>query len=336
MPTADLGPLTDLLGTPVSKAPADAASTTPPLPAAATASTAIAPEAFDAYVEVFVRAFAFGRSFTHSFLVDAPRPGLWVLSDAPRGGANPDWRGDEIIAYRLPAHGLTPADVDAVMRARPRAKVAVGVMRELDEADGPIRSAFKALGYRLIATEPFMVRMLEDERAEVPEDAPSPSTGGGTGRQSRPGSGHAAGHTSPADPPPTIPRPFTIVRVRDEPTARLLAKAARRRQILPEHLSADPAPIRSYVAFEGRTPVGWVNSVAVGDMTWCSNLFVIAPKRRLGLGGALMRRMLIDDRAAGARASVLLASHTGARVYPGVGYEAVGELLIFTPAARPP
>ncbi|MEO8082482.1 MAG: GNAT family N-acetyltransferase [Ardenticatenales bacterium] len=279
----------------------------PPLPAAATASTAIAPEAFDAYVEVFVRAFAFGRSFTHPFLVAAPAPGLWVLSDAPRGGANPDWRSDEIIAYRLGAHGLTPADVDAVVRARPRPRVAVGVMREMGEADGPIRSAFKGLGYRLIATEPFMVRGLEGD--------------GPTG--------------APIDHPPAPPRPFTIVRVRDEPTARLLAKAARRRQILPEHLSADPPPMRSYVAFEGRTPVGWVNSVAVGDMTWCSNLFVIAPKRRLGLGGALMRRMLIDDRAAGARASVLLASHTGARVYPGVGYVGVGELLIFVPAARP-
>ncbi|MFN8423048.1 MAG: GNAT family N-acetyltransferase [Anaerolineae bacterium] len=259
--------------------------------------------AFDDCVEVFVRAFAFGRSFTHPFLVDAPRPGVWVLSDGPRAGPNPDWRGDEIIAYRMGAHGLTPADVDAVMRARPRARVAVGVMRETDEADGPIRTAFKGLGYRLVGTEPFMVRVLLED--------------------------------APADPPLTVPRPFTIERVADEAAARLLAKAARRRQILPEHLHADPPPIRSYVALEGRTPIGWVNSVVVGDLTWCSNLFVIAPKRRLGLGGALMRRMLADDRAAGSRASVLLASHTGARLYPEVGYRAIGELLIFVPAVRP-
>lgn len=258
---------------------------------------------FDACVEVFVRAFAFGRSFTHPFLVDAPVPGVWVLSDGPRSGPNPDWRGDEIIAYRLSAHGLTPADVDAVARARPRARVAVGVMLEVGEADGPIRAAFKGLGYRLIGTEAFMVRSLLGD--------------------------------APADLPLAVTRPFTIERVADEATARLLAKAARRRQILPEHLTADPPPIRSYVAFEGRTPVGWVNSVVVGDLTWCSNLFVIAPKRRLGLGSALMRRMLIDDRAAGSRASVLLASHAGARLYPGVGYVGIGELLIFVPAARP-
>jgi hypothetical protein len=44
--------------------------------------------------------------------------------------------------------------------------------------------------------------------------------------------------------------------------------------------------------------------------------------------------MLRDDRAAGASAGVLLASHTGAKLYPSVGYEQIGTLLLFTPRKR--
>jgi hypothetical protein len=48
--------------------------------------------------------------------------------------------------------------------------------------------------------------------------------------------------------------------------------------------------------------------------------------------------MLADDKARGAQANVLLASHAGAKLYPAVGYETIGKLLIFGPprsAARP-
>lgn len=41
--------------------------------------------------------------------------------------------------------------------------------------------------------------------------------------------------------------------------------------------------------------------------------------------------MLQDDHATGSTQAVLLASHTGAKLYPVVGYEQIGTLLLFTP-----
>lgn len=48
----------------------------------------------------------------------------------------------------------------------------------------------------------------------------------------------------------------------------------------------------------------------------------------------MLVRMLKDDRAAGARMNVLTASHTGALLYPRVGYEQIAELLLFTPLKK--
>jgi predicted acetyltransferase len=56
---------------------------------------------------------------------------------------------------------------------------------------------------------------------------------------------------------------------------------------------------------------------------------VVAAQRRRGIGTALLAKMLRDDRAHGARQSVLLASHAGALLYPHVGYEQIGMLLMF-------
>src|SRR5439155_15192313 len=76
----------------------------------------------------------------------------------------------------------------------------------------------------------------------------------------------------------------------------------------------------------------WVPyGVNAGDSTWCSNMYVRPSHRRRGIGSALLTRMLRDDRARGFKKSVLLSSHTGALVYPRVGYEQIGLLLIFAP-----
>ena len=96
-------------------------------------------------------------------------------------------------------------------------------------------------------------------------------------------------------------------------------------------LLANDAPFRQYVALEGTKIVGWVRSVAALDSRWCSKMFVLATHRRRGIGTALLAKMLRDDRACRARQSVLLSSHTGAHVYPRVGYEQIGMLLIFVP-----
>lgn len=265
-------------------------------------------------VAVFVRGFTFGRSFTHPFVATHVVPGVWVLRDAPRtGGA---YRGDEIIAYDIDRHDLGAGDVDAVARRYARSRFTVCVVRDVATEDVGIRAGFKGLGYRLMATEPLMVRAL-DGADDGPGDARRDAL-------------------APPSPPPGLagdPR-LTITRVTTVAEAARLAKAARRRQILPAYLAADPPPMRTYIALDGTAPIGWVSSIGVGQDTWCSNLFVTAPYRRRGIGGALMRRMLADDAAAGCKANVLLASHTGAKLYPTVGYRTIGELLIFTPGRR--
>ena len=99
-----------------------------------------------------------------------------------------------------------------------------------DEPDQPLRTGFKALDYRLMTTEPFMIHRLRRI--------------------------------------PRVAAPATIRRVRTPELAQRLAKAARSRQILPENLGAD-APQRQYVALHDGAIVGWVGSIAVEDATWC-------------------------------------------------------------------
>jgi hypothetical protein len=49
-----------------------------------------------------------------------------------------------------------------------------------------------------------------------------------------------------------------------------------------------------------------------------------------------MTRLLDDDAKHGCKQSVLLASHTGALLYPEVGYEQIGELMMFVRSRKKP
>src|SRR5207244_7275352 len=92
------------------------------------------------------------------------------------------------------------------------------------------------------------------------------------------------------------------------------------------------APIRLYGAFDNETPVGWVRSVSThSDCNWVSNLFVHPDYRRRGIGKSLMSAMLNEDASYGVEYSALLASQTGALLYPHLGYEQQGLLLVFVP-----
>jgi GNAT superfamily N-acetyltransferase len=212
---------------------------------------------------------------------------VWVVRDGPR--RNPrGYRREEWIA-----HGVEPAEVDRIAREHTRGRFAVCAIRGVDEPDGPLRAAYKALGYRLHTTEPFMVHRL--------------------GR---------------------IPRfacPVELLRVTTPAMAERLAAAAGARQVLPEHVGRDDAPVRQYAAADGEQIVGWAKSIVVGDATWVQSMFVLPAYRRRGIARALLSRLLRDDRDHGSRASYLLASHTGALLYPAVGYERIGELLLLTP-----
>ena len=262
----------------------------------------VPPDEFERAIEVFARAWCFARSFTHPYLAErlptgAPEghPGgsLWVLRDAERRSGK--YRNEEWVS-----HGLAPDRVHAAAtgpQPHRRGGYTVCAIHAADEPDQPLRTGFKALDYRLMTTEPFMVHRLRRI--------------------------------------PRVAAPATIRRVRTPELAQRLAKAARSRQILPENLGAD-APQRQYVALIDGAIVGWVGSIAVEDATWCQNMFVQREFRRRGIARAMLCRLLRDDRAAGAKLAVLLASHTGAKLYTTVGYRQIGTLLLFSPPKRSP
>jgi GNAT superfamily N-acetyltransferase len=221
-----------------------------------------------------------------------------VLRDAPRRSG--DYRNEEWVV-----HGTAPATAHELARTRARGRYCISAILGAEEPDGPPRSAYKALGYRLVRTEPLMLHRL----VRIPRVA--------------------------------APARVTIERVRTPAMADRLAKAARSRQILHDELAAG-SPIRQYVAIdEAGDLVGWGASIAAGDgargdgATWCSSMYVEPAHRRRGIARAMLARMLRDDRSAGSTAAVLLATHAGAKLYPVVGYEQVGTLLLLTPPRRP-
>jgi GNAT superfamily N-acetyltransferase len=193
------------------------------------------------------------------------------------------------------AYGVEPATVDARARDHTRGRYAICAFCCTGEADETMRAEYKRLGYRLLVTEPMFVHDLK----RIPKAA----------------------------------SPVKITRVRTGELAARFAKATRSRPIPPQDLTGD-APFRQYVALDGERIVGWVRSVRAVDSAWVSDMYVLASHRRQGIGFALLTQMLRDDRAQGAKTSVLLSSHTGALLYPKAGYEQIGTMYIFVPKKR--
>lgn len=241
-------------------------------------------------IEVFVGGHSFGRSRT--FPYEANRVGsLWVMRDAPR--KNPrEYRKEEWIA-----HDVDAREADAVARRQSRGRFFICAIIREGQSEAATRTAYKALGYRLLATEGFFLQRLR----RIPKSASG----------------------------------VVIERVRTPELAARLAKATRSRPI-PEALLADAVPFRQYVALAGEDLVGRVRSVEVVGATWCADMHVNEAHRRRGIGRALLCRMLRDDRARGSKGSVLTASHAGALLYPRVGYERIGTLFMFAPARPKP
>ncbi len=193
------------------------------------------------------------------------------------------------------AFNVPPEETDRIVREQTRGRFAICAILPEGEPDQSLREGYKALGYRLGVTEPLMIHALK----EIPD----------------------------------FPAPATIARVETQELADRLNRAARSRQVLPRHLGRDDE-LRQYVAEIDGELVGWVRSIAAGSASWCSNMYVKPEFRRRGIARAMLCRMLRDDRASGARSAVLLASHTGARLYPVVGYRQIGTLYLYTPASK--
>jgi len=241
-------------------------------------------------IEVFVRGHRAGRNRTFPYEVSRVGP-IWLMRDATR--KNPrNYRKEEWIA-----HDVEPGEVDAVARGHTRGRFFACVIIAEGEPDEPTRTAYKALGYRLLATEGFFVQRLK----RIPK------------------------------PPP----PVSIERVRTPDLAARLVKVTRTRPI-PSNLLGDDGRFRQYVALDQEDVVGRVRSVDAAGATWCADMYVNPSHRRRGIGQALLSTMLQDDRARGSKCSVLTASHTGALLYPCVGYERIGTLFMFAPRKGTP
>src|SRR5258706_3897436 len=137
-------------------------------------------------IEIFARAMAFTRSFTYPAV--AERFGkLWVIRDKPRKRPA-DYRREEWVAF-----GTAPAQVDSTARRHARGHFCICAVHRAGDPDRSLRTQYKALGYRLNATEAFM--------------------------------------THPLARIPTVPEHFPAQRVTTAELADRLAKAAGRRQI---------------------------------------------------------------------------------------------------------
>ncbi len=241
-------------------------------------------------IEAFVRGHSATRSRTFPYEVSRIGP-LWLMRDAPRRNPH-DYRKEEWIAY-----DVDPRKVDAVARRHTRGRFFVCAMIAEGEPDESTRATYKALGYRLLATEGFFVQPLKR--------IPKPSSS------------------------------VLIERVRTPDLAARLGKVTRTRPIASDLLGND-APFRQYVALDGEDIVGRVRSVDAVGATWCADMYVDPAHRRRGIGLALLSKMLRDDRALGSRCSVLTASHKGALLYPRLGYERIGTLFMFAPRRGAP
>jgi GNAT superfamily N-acetyltransferase len=240
-------------------------------------------------IEVFVRGHSAVKSRTHPYDVDRVGP-VWVMRDALRKNAR-DYRKEEWVAS-----GVEPAELSRVAKGHTRGHFFLCHLLPEGEPETGLRNAYKALGYRLVATEGLFVHGL----ARVPA--------------------HAAD---------------TVIEcVRDAGMAARLGKVTRTRPIATEFLT-EAAPFRQFVALEGAEIVGRVRSVDASGATWCADMYVTPSHRRRGIGKALLAHMLHDDRRRNSRCSVLTASHTGALLYPHLGYVRLGTLFMYVPKKAP-
>jgi GNAT superfamily N-acetyltransferase len=243
-------------------------------------------------IATFAVTFSAAKSIRHPYVATDLGGCRWRLADAERQRAA-DYRSEEWVCLADDVAGTVE---QAEATARTPGRWAVSVLLPEGDDDGPLRSAMRARGHRLMTTESMMVRPLEGRGSAVP----------------------AAG-VSPAQ----------IVRLATPDQAEELRAATRRRQFLPEWIEGDRPFLRQFLAHIGDELVGWVGSMRRADIGSVTNLYVVAAHRRRGVGTALMTRLLTDDKNNGIRASTLLASHSGAMLYPRVGYHRISTLFLF-------
>lgn len=248
-------------------------------------------------IQTFGKGFATIRSVTSPFEF-LPHGHAWLLRDQVPSKSN---RYQELVVRsNFASDPMEPERVRTMVEALGE-KACACVLHDLEVEASVVRNAYKAVGFRLITTEPMMALDI-DQRA-------------------------------------TTSIPVHIRRVTSESELESVVKAARRRKVRPGGLIEDDAEIRLFAAWDGDLVVGWLRSVPTerpgcpsGGVatTWGADLYVRPSHRRRGLGRQLMSAMLEEDARLGYRKAVCLASHTGALLYPSMGYRQIGLLQLFS------
>jgi GNAT superfamily N-acetyltransferase len=101
--------------------------------------------------------------------------------------------------------------------------------------------------------------------------------------------------------------------------------------ILPENL-VDPRMAHYAIAQDDQLLSRGRNLRLDAHHSYVSRVYTAETHRGQGLARALMARLLADERARGARWSVLTASRMGESLYARIGYRRLGAILIFEAA----
>lgn len=240
----------------------------------------------DDAIATFAQGVARTRSVAFPSRAEQLAEAIWVVRDDPPVRARA--RSEEYIGC-----GVSAAELDETARRNAQGRRRLCAIAREESLETALRADFRALGCRLVTTEPLMTHDLVRIACAV--------------------------------------EPLPVVRIATAGQAAALGKSKRRKPLPLQLLQGDSPLMRQYAAFDGDAAIGWVGTVAVNGNAWVSELFVAAQYRRRGIARALLSRMLRDNRADGAKNSVLLASHAGAKLYPTVGYTQLGTLLVYTP-----
>lgn len=253
---------------------------------------------FETALSVFADAFALVRSAT--FPAESLRHGpLWIVRDRQR--PLDKMRMEELFAY-----GCSPLEAVAAVQAYdPRGRYTLGLFETPAQSQDEIKALVKPQGYRAWFSEPFFV--CDIQRA----------------LKLRPHTDIAGCTLHRAQTPGEIASVAREIGGKHRNMASVQQLAGRRPQIRMYYARIDGLPVAHARSIHLRPAVTWVHDVATHPAY-----------RRRGIATALLAYMLEDDAAHGAKHSVLLASHTGALLYPRLGYAQIGTLLMFTPLRR--
>jgi len=243
--------------------------------------------------EAFLIGFASGRSRTYPYLWSCDGE-LSIMHDAERP-QHKGYRRTEIVDVDGDPVSVASAAAELADRIGPAASrwFLCAIRTEPEDELAHIESEYKRLGFRLTAREVLFSHSLQLE--------------------------------APAHP---VPHEISTIRSREE-AADFFRQAGLKLNTY-DWNAIESGQVRRYVCRKDGEQVGSVASVQAGEKTrWVSALWVHEEHRRRGIGTALMRALLQGDSDAGDSLSVLLASKDGAQLYPTLGYERKGTLLLY-------